>query len=233
MKDSAAEAMLKSGVSPLQLVCNKVLSCRDGRRAGTFTELRINSLELGTLCPAQYRVITNRNNQSLRLSSWAFQRVAEISQNREATEGWTSFYIPAKALMRDYLRKLLESRSKKGSCDFSSLVAEVSSELLYEDAAEASEKMHRLRTEYGVRFLLSEFGDEFCPVLRLSSYPVDFVLLDPSADSSQVSGVCADIAHGRGIKVIERRQSKAAGAGSNTAADYYIQDKSGEEQEVL
>lgn len=231
MKDSAAEAMIKSGVSPLQLVCKKVLSCRDGRRAGTFTELRINSLELGTLYPAQYRVVTNRNNQSLRLSSWAFQRAAEMSQNRDDTGGWISFYIPAKALMRDYFRKLLESQSKKGSYDFSGLVAEVSSELLYEDASAASEKMRELRTEFGVRFLLSEFGDEFCPVLRLSSYPVDFVLLDPSADNSQAAGVCAGIAHKCGIKVIERRLP--ASAGSDTAADYYITEKSGEEQEVL
>ncbi|MDD6094212.1 MAG: EAL domain-containing protein [Clostridia bacterium] len=225
MKQSVAETMIESGISPLELFEYPVLSCSDGAEQGIFTELCINSLELGVLCPAQYRVVTNRNIQSIRLCTWAFRRIVPLLRERDG--GWISFYIPAKALMRDHLRKLLESEQKKAPVDFSGLVAELSSEILYEDAEKASEKMTELNKEFGIRFMLSEFGDEYCPVLRLPQYPVDFVLLDSSVNSEEALGSssvasCVKLAKQCGKKVLLRSRLPENVKAREASPDYYI-----------
>lgn len=230
MTETTAEKLTAAGVLPLELTEHSVLSCSDGSKQGVFTELCINSLELGALYPAQYRVVTNRNNQSIRLATWAFRRVSELLSEREDA-GWISFYIPAKALMRDQLRRLLENAQKKGNCDFSRLVAEVSSEILYEDAEQAAAKMNELRKEFGVRFLLSEFGDEYCPVLRLPLYPVDFVLLDPLINNAEAlktssAAACVEIAKKCGIKVLARLSKPVSERGGVAVPDYYVPDLS-------
>lgn len=228
--EAVAEKFTESGIAPLELVKYKVLSCRDNSPQGIFTELRINSLELGALYPAQYRVVTNRNSQSVRLATWAFRHILPML-SEQSDSGWISFYIPAKMLMRDHLKKLLENERKKGVADFTGLVAEVSSEILYEDAEQAAAKMRALREEYGIRFLLSEFGDEYCPVLRLPSYPLDFVLLDQALDSEEAMKTSAaasvNLAKQCGIKVISRLSLPASGDGS---PDYCMSEMSAAER---
>ena len=222
--ETVAEKFTESGIAPLELVKYGVLSCKDKSRQGIFTELRINSLELGALCPAQYRVVTNRNSQSIRLATWAFRRTLPMLSELKGN-GWISFYIPAKMLMRDNLKKLLQNEHKKGITDFKGLVAEVSSEILYENAEQAAAKMNELRQEYGIRFLLSEFGDEYCPVLRLPLYPVDFVLLDSAlgneGDFKTSAAATVNLAKQNGIKVIARLNRPLSG---DSAPDYYMSE---------
>lgn len=223
--EATAERFTESGIAPLELVKYSVLSCMDKSPQGIFTELRINSLELGALYPAQYRVVTNRNSQSIRLSTWAFRRIVPTLSELKGNV-WISFYIPAKALMRDNLKKLLENERKKGVTDFNGLVAEVSSEILYENAEQAAAKMKELRDEYGIRFLLSEFGDEYCPILRLPLYPVDFVLLDSALGAEEdfktsSSAASMNLAKKCGIKVIARLNRPVSGDG---APDYYMSE---------
>lgn len=184
MKQTATKKLLYSGASPMELVRYSVFSGKDGTVKGFYTELNVNSVELGTLTPAQYRVITDKSNQGMRLSACALRRVSSLlSEDRQGT-AWISFYLPTRALVYSHFRKLLEGERKKGECDLSRIVVEVSSEILYEDAAQISETMTRLNREFGVRFMISEFGDEYCPILRLPHYPVDFVLLDSSVNST-------------------------------------------------
>lgn len=235
--EATAKKMMESGIAPLELAEYDVLSCRDGSKKGVFTELRINSLELGVLYPAQYRVVTNRNNQSIRLATWAFHRVSPMLSERE-DGGWMSFYIPAKALMRDHFIKLLENERKKAGRDFSKLVMEVSSEILYENAAQVAEKMTELRTEFGIRFLLSEFGDEYCPVLKLPSYPVDFVLLDPTlnhAEALQTASAAASIRLAKqcGVKVITYMNQPVSELPDEARPDYCMLKPSAAERREM
>lgn len=188
MTTAEKDDLMLSGISPLEIVSYDIFSCRGGKKAGCFTELRINSLELGPLYPAQYRIVTNRNNQCIRLATWVFRKLAEETVSGE---GFVCFYVPAKMLLRGHLKKLLESESKKKNRELSRMVAEVSSEILYEDAEKVSEAMQDLRDTYGLRFLLSEFGDEYCPVLRLPLYPVDYVLFDSAIDTPEAMGTPA------------------------------------------
>ncbi|MGN1095857.1 MAG: EAL domain-containing protein [Eubacteriales bacterium] len=228
MGNSITEKLLDSGISPLELVKYNVLSCEDGEAKGVFTELHINSLELGTLTPAQYRVVTNRNNQSLRLSTWAFRRIVPMLSDEKEKAEWISFYIPSKALMRGNLKKLLENEQKKSGCDFSRLVAELSSEILYEDAESASGMMAELKEEFGIRFLLSEFGDEYSPLLRLPLYPFDLVLLDSSVDGEKTlraSSAAVRLAKQYSGGVIMRIEKPIPDIEPDASPDLYIPGK--------
>lgn len=178
---------LDSIVPPLELTRRPLFSVSNHSETplpvGFFTTLRINSLDLGVLYPAQYRVVTNRNNQSVRLATWAFRHIAETAADLPR-DTFITCYVPAKMLMRDTLHKLLQTEADKGADFLSRLVVEFSSELFYEDAVVVAEKLQALHADFGVRFLLSEYGDAYCPVLRLAAYPVDFVLLDSSISNA-------------------------------------------------
>ena len=205
MNISVAEQMLNEGISPLELVYYKVRSLKNQAQQGLFTELRINSLELGTLTPAQYRVITNRNNQSQRLSTWAFKKILPLLDDDKDFSGWISFYTPSKMLLRGHLKKLLENAYKNRETDFSRLVVEISSEVLYEDAAKASECISEIKSEFGVHFLLSEYGDEYCPVMRLPLFPFDYVMLDSPTDTVEglaIYETAISVAQKSGMQVI-------------------------------
>lgn len=236
MKSIAAIKFNESGISPLELVMHKVLRFGNKTQVGSFTEVYVNSLGLGTLTPAQYRVVTNRNNQSLRLSTWAFRKLVALPAEEKDSAQWTSFYVPSKALMNGFLRNLLENERKKNDIDFSWLVVELSSEILYEDAKNAALNMDKLREEFGIRFLLSEFGDEYCPILRLPLYPVDFVLLDSSIDSKdaiKASSAAVKIAKQNNKTVIARLRHSASGLQPDISPDCIIEAFAGYERREL
>ncbi len=177
--------VLESAVAPLELLKQPVMELGRDEPYGYFTVLRINSLDMGALYPAQYRITTNRNAQSVKLATWALRQLSQWLPRQKDVQR-VSFYCPVKMLLRGNLEKLLEAEAKRAATYLSRLSIELSGDLLYEDAEVAAACMDALRKHYGVHFLLSEYGHEYCPVLRLPSYPVDAVLLDSSIDSEQV-----------------------------------------------
>lgn len=220
------EKMLYSGVSPMELLKYSVISGADKTDHGIYTELVINNPDTGTLTPAQYRVIADKTNQGIRLSSCALCRAAEYLSEDSENKKWISFYLPARALMFSHLRKMLESERRGGGYDLSRLVIEIPADILYEDAGQITETVNGLKSEFGVRFLLSGFCDEYCPILRLPRYPVDFVLLDSSVDTAEVYKRvlgAVSIAKQSGKAVIVRIRNPFDGLASD-APDYYISD---------
>lgn len=220
-----AKQMLYSGISPLELVRYGVFSCEDNTEKGWYTELHVNNPELGTLTPAQYRAIADKSNQGMRLSMCAFRRVTSILEQDRNGTAWISFYLPTRGLVYSHLTKLLEGERKTGGCDLSRLVVEVSSEILYEDAAQMSDTMLKLNREFGVRFMMSGFGDEYCPILRLAHYPVEFVLLDSSIDNVktlQEYSSTVQIAKQNNKTVIAQMKRPVSGLKPDEMPDCYI-----------
>lgn len=227
MSSNATKKMLYSGVSPLELVKYRVLSCTDQTEKGFYTELHVNSLDIGTLTPAQYRAVADKSNQGMRLSAGALRRIAQFLSDDTCQKGWISFYLPARALVYNHLRKMLESEYKTASYDLSRLVIEVPSEILFEDSRQISETMTQLKKDFGVRFMLSGFCDEYCPILRLPQFPVDFVFLDSSVDTPAtfrtLSGAIK-MAKQDSKTVISRIKNPLADLSSDEMPDLYIPD---------
>lgn len=227
MGSATQKKMLYSGVSPLELVRYSVLSYADGTEQGIYTELHVNHPEMGTLTPSQYRAIADKSNQGMRLSTYALRHVADFLSENRGGSGWVSFYMPARAVVYNHLRKLLESERNAENYDLSRLVVEIPYEILFEDKKQVSETMTKLKEEFGVRFMLSGFCDEYCPVLRLPQYPVDFVLLDSTVDtpnSFKTMLGAVSIAKQSGKTVIARLRKPLYGLTREEAPHFYIPD---------
>ena len=226
MSKAVQKKMLYSGVSPLELVKYRVISGSDKAERGFYTELNVNHPDMGTLTPAQYRVISDKSNQGMRLSAAALRRAAQyLSEN--ADKNFVSFYLPARGLMFSHLRKMLEGERRTGGYDLSRLVIEIPSDILYEDSEQVSGTMNELKGEFGVRFLLSGFCDEYCPILRLQRFPVDFVLLDFSVDTADVYKSvlgAVNVAKNGGKAVMVRCKYPFDGLSAADAPDYYVSD---------
>lgn len=227
MGSATQKKMLYSGVSPLELVRYSVLSYADGTEQGFYTELYVNNPEMGTLTPSQYRAVADKSNQGMRLSAYALRHVADFLSKNRGSRGWVSFYMPARAIVYSHLRKILESERNTENYDLSRLVVEIPYEILYEDPKQISDTMTKLKEEFGVRFLMSGYCDEYCPVLRLPHYPVDFVLLDSTVDtpnSFKTMLGAINIAKQNGKIVIARIKRPLYGLTPDEAPHFYIPD---------
>lgn len=225
MSSATQKKMLYSGMPPLKLAKYRVLSYVDGTEQGIFTELYVNHPETGTLSPAQYRVIADKSNQGMKLSAYALRNVAAFMSEGKGGDNWISLYMPAKSLVYSHLKKILESEYKSESYGLSKLVFELPPEILYEDAGQVSQTIVRLNEEYGVRFLLGGYCDEYCPILRIQRFPFDFVLLDPTVNTPQMLKAvrgAINIAKQNGKAVIARINSPFSGLAADESPDFYI-----------
>ncbi len=184
--DTYAKMLLASDLSPMELVYYPVRSTGRREPAGLIGVVKVNSMDLGVLYPAQYRVVSNRNALGARLAAWAFgqlmEEMADMDLHRLLPD-WISLYIPSKMLLSGQLEKLLDHAAPKQKDYRKHLVLECSSELLLESSGQVAATMEALRQRFGVRFMISGFGDAFCPVMRLSELPAEFVALDPRFSS--------------------------------------------------
>ena len=120
------EQTVKSGVAPLELVYQQVISTRSERRAAFRAQLRINSLELGTLMPMQYQEISLKNIQSERLAAWVIEKLTEEIDKIDIASiqyDWISFYAPVRMLYRNKLYNKLSRLVKNGKIKDSSKIA--------------------------------------------------------------------------------------------------------------
>jgi EAL domain-containing protein (putative c-di-GMP-specific phosphodiesterase class I) len=85
---------------------------------------------------------------------------------------------------------------------------ELSADILYEDLTSATEKIDELRA-LGVRVAISEVGDQFCPVFRLSEIKFDYAFMDSYStaslggeDQDRIAGSLVKYLHYLDVKVV-------------------------------
>jgi EAL domain-containing protein (putative c-di-GMP-specific phosphodiesterase class I) len=90
----------------------------------------------------------------------------------------------------------------------SKICIELSADILYEEMDEAIPRIAELR-EMGVKIAVCEVGDEFCPVFRLATLPVDYAFMDEYAtasldrdDAERIAGSLVKYLHYLDVKVI-------------------------------
>ena len=91
---------------------------------------------------------------------------------------WVSVYMPA-----EYLRDIRAERNLMGFCSqfevsTNKICFALSAKLLEEQDGMASSVLKNLRNR-GFHFMLTGFGADSCPMMKLSEFNVDFVLLSP------------------------------------------------------
>lgn len=189
------EQMLSSGIAPLELNYFPIKTTSRRETVGLRSVLKINSIELGSLFPKQYSVVANRNIQATKLVTWVFRRLPlELAAMEKAGRlpDIISMYVPTKMLMRGGFESLLKSTGNAMSQYLNRLYIECPSGLLLENTQEAAKVIGTLKEKYGLNFILGEYGDSFCPTLRIQGLPIDMVILDETvsdADSLQSAPV--------------------------------------------
>ena len=202
---------VESNITPITLGFTDVLFFETNEKI-VRTLLTVNSLDLGVLEYPQYRFVARRTkvgNQLVhRHLQKLFRRIPRLLSERPDI---SCFTVPV------YARLLSDSELAAMLVDMISLYPEVppskvcielSADILYENLASASEKIDELRA-LGVRVAISEVGDQFCPVFRLSEIKFDYAFMDSYStaclggeEQDRIAGSLVKYLHYLNVKVI-------------------------------
>ncbi|MCR5201722.1 MAG: EAL domain-containing protein [Lachnospiraceae bacterium] len=142
---------------------------------------QLNTPGLGTLMPEAYRETAEATNQADELFILEVLQGIDISlrlKERDFFFQWISVYMPPRVLSNYRTEKRIMEVLEKTEFPSSKLCFALPESLL--DVAEPDKKIieniKKLRNR-GFHFMLEGFGSENCPLMRLSSYEVDYCLL--------------------------------------------------------
>ena len=144
----------------------------------------INSLDLGTLTYKQYRFVARRTKQGNHMVERHIAKlVRAIPGLLKRNPKIKCFTIPVYArLLKDgaLAAMLFNAFALYPEVPPEMICIELSADILYENIDEAKTGIEELRA-LGVKIAISEVGDEFCPVFRLSEIAFDYAFLDDYA----------------------------------------------------
>ena len=202
---------LQSGITPI------VFDYQDVRFFATSnhiirTFMVLNSLDLGTLTTKEYRFVARRTKQGQYMVQRHLEKLARIVPKLIARDPSVEcFTVPTYAkLLKDGVLAgmLFDLFTLYPDIPHNKICIELSADILYEEIDEAIKRITELR-DMGVKVAICEVGDEFCPVFRLASIPVDYVLIDEYATSSldtddaeRIAGSLVKYLHYLDVKVI-------------------------------
>lgn len=173
--------LIASGVQPLSLAFQSVISTEFKSAFAYRSQLRINDIDMGVLLPNQYEGVSFRTTQSAELAYWCFDTlidaVMQFDEKKIEVE-WVSLAAPVRLLQKpDGAKKLARLIKEKSFLHPEKLLLEFSCALLYEDmtiVAANIELLHAL----GLKVAIEGFGSEFCPLLRLAPCKADVVFME-------------------------------------------------------
>ncbi len=198
-----------SGAAPLALTYEEVLYFGSKKRI-VRSMLEINSLELGKLRPKQYKVVAGRGKQGGELLRRQLAKVLEAFPDICATfdnnVDCVTIPILSRTLFEGTAAKIIfEEFEKNASVSPSFICFEVSSDILFEEADKTKARIDELR-DLGVKLAMCEVGDEFFPIFRLKSLPLEYAFADGFATDNfdpddESSRVLPELTHLLGIKL--------------------------------
>lgn len=177
------QQVIDSGVTPIVIETHPVTFFGGGAPV-VRTLLMINSLDVGRLTYAQYRFVARRTKQGDHLVQCHITKLLrELPTLLTQYKNAACFTIPVYArLLRDgtLAKMLFDAFALYPDTSPELLCIELSADILYEDIADAKARIEELRG-LGVKVAIAEVGDEFCPIMRLSSLQFDYAFLDAYA----------------------------------------------------
>lgn len=210
LKDMVKET-IESGIKPIVFDYEEVkLFGEDSSVVRSF--MVINSLDLGTLTYKQYRFVARRTRQGNHMVERHIQKLIRmIPKLRERNPAIQCFTIPVYARLLkegELARMLFDAFALYPEIPPECICIELSADILYENMEESKAGIEELRA-LGVKIAISEVGDEFCPVFRLSELEFDYAFLDEYAvetldrdDRERVAKSLVKFLHFLDVKVI-------------------------------
>lgn len=172
---------LVGGLRAVELYYRPIRESSSGNTAFYQSQTRLNTPGLGTLTPENFRDVAEVTNQCVTLFDLEVVQAIEAAKKfieRDVIFEWLSVYMPA-----EYLRDIRAERNLMEFCDHlevhtNKICFALSSKILEEQDGSASTVMRNLRNR-GFHFMLEGFGSDSCPMMKLSEFNVDFVMLSP------------------------------------------------------
>ena len=176
------------GLRAIEIFYRGIREIESGSVSFFKSRTRLNTPGLGTLMPETFREVAEMSTQCLTLFDLELNQVLETEKNlreREFIFRWISVYMPPKLLLERSTESRLTSRFEEAGIDTNRICFELPAKLLTEGNQDHARSIQNLRN-LGYHFMLNGFGGSNSPMMKLSEFPVDYVLL--SQEISQYIG---------------------------------------------
>ncbi|WP_303825325.1 EAL domain-containing protein [Ruminococcus flavefaciens] len=169
------------GLRAVELNYRSIREISSGQTAFFQSRTMLNSPKLGVLSPDKYRDVCEMTNQADQLFRLELVQALEANATfyeRELNFGWLSVYLPVRMLREKRTTKLATDYASRYQIPTTRICFELSEKLLFETDEQVPSTIQVMRN-LGFHFMLTNFGGTSCPMMRLSDYPVDYVMLSP------------------------------------------------------
>lgn len=144
------------------------------------TQMRLNTPNLGVLMPDRYIPVTECTDQCIKLFKLGYAQLLQTIkkfEQRDIEFEWVSIYLPVRFLVRADCVHFISEFTKKLGGTPSRICFELSGALLTESDGLAENSIKALRhLDYHV--MLTDFGGANCPIVNVSRFSPDYVMLD-------------------------------------------------------
>jgi EAL domain-containing protein (putative c-di-GMP-specific phosphodiesterase class I) len=131
--------------------------------------------------PENFRDVSEVTNQCINLFDLEFIQCLEAVkkfEDRELRFDWVSVYISAKYLNDQRAERNILTFCQRYDVPTNRICFALSDKILEETDGVAAKTIKHLRNR-GFHFMVTDFGADNCPIMRLSSFEVDYVMLSP------------------------------------------------------
>lgn len=143
------------------------------------SKTRLNTPGLGILMPENFRDVAELSNQCLSLFELELLQALEAEKKfkeRDFSYKWLSVYMPPNFLIERGAESRLINYIEDFGTDCNKICFEIPLKILLEGTGKHSRMIENLRNR-GFHFMLTGFGGNNSPLMKLSEYPVDYVML--------------------------------------------------------
>ena len=167
------------GVRAIELFYRAIRNIAAGTTAFYQSQTRLNTPGLGTLMPENFRDVSEITQQCINLFELEIIQALEAAKTfteRELIFNWLSVYMPVKYLREPGVEDRLLDICQKMEVPSTQICFAVSEKLFEEEDGVVGDRIRKLRNR-GFHFMLTDFGSISSPIMRLSGFEVDYVML--------------------------------------------------------
>ena len=169
------------GLRAVEMYYRPIKEIASGSTAFYQSQTRLNAPDIGVLMPETFRDVCEMSSQAIKLFQLELVQLLNACTaftERELNYGWASVYMPVRFLKEKRAPKIVTDVCLKREVPTSKVCFELSEDLLAETEGQIAANIVAMRN-LGFHFMLTGFGGNNCPMMRLSNFAVDYVMFSP------------------------------------------------------
>ena len=173
------------GLRAVELSFRPMRDIASGRSICYLSRTQLNTPLLGTLMPSTFRPVAESNELSDKLFPLELLQLAEsVRRLNEAGRpfNWLSMDLPMTILRDRATSSVADKICEQFSLTSNEFCFCIPEQVLFENDGVCADNVARYRRR-GYHIILTGFGENGCPYIKLSELAVDYVMLSPSVTS--------------------------------------------------